>query len=114
MQAYNWNEIPGHKKEDRVQRVVAGRNMTVLRQTLLPNMKPNPHSHPWEQISIVIEGKAKFSCMGKEVVMGPGGIVVFPPDEEHCTELVDGEALYVEEIFAPGVERLNELAPWKP
>ena len=110
MQAYNWNDIPGHKKEDRVQRVVAGANMTVLQQTLMPNMKPNPHKHDWEQMSIVLAGKAKFTCMGKEVIMGPGGVVVFPPNEIHCTELVDGEALFVEEIFAPGVDRLNEIA----
>jgi quercetin dioxygenase-like cupin family protein len=114
MQTYSWNELPAHEKEDRVQRVVAGQNMTVLQQRLLPNMKPNPHSHSWEQMSIVLAGKAKFSCMGKEVVMGPGGVVVFPPNEEHCTELVDGEELFVEEIFAPGVDRLNDMAPWKP
>ena len=114
MQTYNWNELPGHKKEDRVQRVVAGQNMTVLQQRLFSNMKPNPHSHPWEQMSIVLEGKAKFTCMGKEVVMGPGGVVVFPPNEVHCTELVAGEELFVEEIFAPGVERLNEMAPQNP
>ncbi len=114
MQAYNWNELSGHEQEDRTQWVVAGANMTVLRQRLKSTAEPRRHSHPWEQMSIVLEGRAKFSCMGKEVVMGPGGVVVFPANEEHCTELVDGGELFVEEIFAPGVERLNQLAPWKP
>ncbi len=112
MQIHNWNELPGHDKGDgRVQRVIAGENMTVLQQTIKAGTKPNPHSHPWEQMSIVLKGRATFRCMGKEVTHGPGGLVVFPPNEEHSTEVVGDEDFFVEEIFAPGVERLNKLAP---
>ena len=112
MQAYNWNELPGHDTGDgRVQRVIAGDNMTVLQQTIKAGSKPNPHSHPWEQMSIILSGRATFRCTGKEVTHGPGGLAVFPPNEEHSTEVVGDEDLFVEEIFAPGVERLNKLAP---
>ena len=48
---------------------------------------------------------------GKEVVLGPGGVVVFPPNQEHSTRNAGDGLLVLEEIFTPGMEALNELAP---
>jgi len=45
------------------------------------------------------------------VTRGPGGVVIFPPDTEHSTQNLEDGNLVVEEIFSPGVERLNKLAP---
>ena len=109
---YNFEEMEAHDTGERIQRVVAGEKLTVLRQTIHAGVDMyNPHSHPNEQMTIVLEGTARFACGGKEVVLGPGGVVVFPPNQEHSTRNAGDGPLVLEEIFTPGVEKLNELAP---
>lgn len=109
---YNFEEMEAHDTGERIQRVVAGEKLTVLRQTIRAGVDMyNPHSHPNEQMTIVLEGTARFACGGKEVVLGPGGVVVFPPNREHSTRNAGDGPLVLEEIFTPGVEKLNELAP---
>jgi len=112
MKSYDWNEMIAHQQEGRLRRVIAGERMTVLRQ-VIPSGPDSlgAHSHPQEQISIVLEGRARFTCADEEVTLGPGGAVIFPPDTEHSTQNLEDGDLVVEEIFSPGVERLNKLAP---
>jgi len=111
MDSYHWDEIDPHDKGDRIQSVIAGERITVLRQRIRAGGKVyNPHAHHQEQISIVLEGKAKFFFGDKEVVLSRGGVVVFPPDKEHATENVGNGDLVIEEIFSPGNETLNKIA----
>lgn len=112
MKSYNWNEMTAHHQEGRVRRVVAGERMTILQQVIPPGPDSlGAHRHPQEQVSIVLEGKARFTCGQEEVILGPGGVVVFPSNMEHSTQNLEDKDLVVEEIFSPGVERLNKLAP---
>ncbi len=111
MKHYHFEEMAPHDTGERIQRVVAGANLTVLRQTIRAGVDIyNPHSHPNEQMTIVLDGKARFACGGREVVLGPGGVVVFPPNAEHSTRNAGDGDLVLEEIFTPGVKRLNRLA----
>ncbi len=112
MKAYNWDELPLHDQDGRLRRVVAGERLTVLRQTIRAGVPlSGPHRHPQEQITIVLAGRARFACGGREAELGPGGVVVFPPGAEHSTENAGEGDLVLEEIFSPGVEALNRLAP---
>ncbi|MDA1000100.1 MAG: cupin domain-containing protein [bacterium] len=110
MQVHNWNEIEPHHNSGRVQRVISGENITVLRQTIPAGTPLRPHSHPHEQMTIVFGGRARFTCEGKSVELGPGGIVVLPPDKEHMTENIGDGELVCEEIFAPVREELARMA----
>ena len=86
-----------------------------LRQTIFAgHALSGRHSHPEEQVTIVLEGKARFACEDDETTLGPGGVVVFPPDKEHSTENVGDGDLVLEEVFSPGPDRLNKLAPERP
>lgn len=112
MKVYHFDEMEPHDTGERVQRVAAGERLTVLRQTIRAGVDVyNPHSHPNEQMTIVLKGKARFACGGREVALGPGGVVVFPPNREHSTRNAGDGELVLEEIFTPGVEKLNRLAP---
>ncbi len=112
MRVYHFGKMAAHDTGERAQRVAAGENLTVLRQTIRAGVDMyNPHSHPNEQMTIVLEGKARFACGGREVTLGPGGVVVFPPNQEHSTRNAGEGELVLEEIFTPGVEKLNSLAP---
>lgn len=110
MQVHNWNEIEPHHNSGRVQRVISGERITVLRQTIPVGAPLRPHSHPHEQVTIIHGGRARFTCEGKSVELGPGGIVVLPPDKEHKTENIGDEELVFEEIFSPVREEIAQLA----
>ena len=115
MQYHNWDDLPPHHPEGRVQRVVAAERITILRQTIFAgNAMSGRHSHPEEQITIVLEGKARFTCEDDEITLGPGGVAVFPPNKEHSSENAGDGDLVLEEVFSPGPGRLNKLAPEKP
>ncbi len=64
------------------------------------------HSHPNEQIQVVLGGKVRAFIDGEEHVIGPGGGVLFPPNVEHglriledytllnCKDIVQGWSVY--------------------
>ncbi|MBN1284176.1 MAG: cupin domain-containing protein [Anaerolineae bacterium] len=62
-----------------------------------PQAEPDPpHSHPHEQITYVAEGELLFFLDGKPTTVGPGDVVVVPPNTPHtiqrlseCVQLVD-------------------------
>ncbi len=115
MRAFNWNEMEPVHQNGRTRRVVAGDALTVMRQTIPAGVPSSEaHRHPHEQISILLEGRARFTCEGESVELGPGGVVVFPGGSLHQTESLDGSELVIEEIFTPGREELNALAPPDP
>ena len=114
MRAYDWNRLPGHEGagDGRVRRVVEGDRITVLRQTIKKGFPMGgPHTHPHEQISIVMEGRARFTCDGESAELGPGGIVVLPGGSLHETQNIGGGDLTIEEIFSPVNEMLKKYAP---
>jgi unsaturated pyranuronate lyase len=51
------------------------------------------HSHPHEQISVIISGRMKFSVDGEEREVGPGEVVLVPSDAEHGVEVTEGPAV---------------------
>ncbi len=72
MRSYDWNEMTAHQQEGRLRRVIAGERMTVLRQ-VIPSGPDSlgAHSHPQEQISIVLEGRARFTCAASPTTSRP-------------------------------------------
>ncbi len=51
------------------------------------------HSHPHEQISVVISGRMKFIVDGEEREVGPGEIVLVPSGVEHGVVVTKGPAV---------------------
>lgn len=51
------------------------------------------HSHPHEQISVMIEGSLLFRVGGEEKVVKAGEVVLVPSNVEHGVKAVDGPAL---------------------
>jgi len=50
---------------------------------LLPGRGPGMHRHPYAETCIVRAGKALMTVDGKEVIAGPGDIVVLAPGTPH-------------------------------
>ena len=48
-----------------------------------PGRGPSLHRHPYAELFIVQEGEATFTADGTEQAVGPGSLVVVPPDTPH-------------------------------
>ena len=101
---YNLDEIPVLNPRDGVvQRVFRGSGVCVSFAELHPDMKPSPHSHPWEQIFMLIKGKVKLHVGDQVFDMRDGSFVRIPPNVVHYSEPPlpeDGMALNLD-IFSP-------------
>ena len=49
-----------------------------------PGEGPSLHRHPYEEIFITLEGHAKVIANEQELQVGPGDIVIVPPDTAHA------------------------------
>lgn len=82
-------------------RVFSGEGATLAWTTLDPGHTPRPHSHHFEQIVYIVSGQARFSVGDEEVLLGPGEMIVVPPDAEHWAETVGDEPVVDLSIFSP-------------
>ena len=49
-----------------------------------PGRGPSLHKHPYVELFFVLEGEGTFSDGEAERVVGPGDVVIVPPDEPHA------------------------------
>ena len=59
-----------------------------------------PHSHPHEQISYVVEGELIFFLDEEQHRVGPGDMVVIPPNVMHSVQLLS-EHVRLIDAFTP-------------
>jgi mannose-6-phosphate isomerase-like protein (cupin superfamily) len=60
---------------------------------LEPGKGPRLHRHPYAETCIIRSGQAAMSIDGKEVVAGPGDIVVIGPQTPHRFTAIGNERL---------------------
>jgi len=82
-------------------RAFSGENATLAFTTLEPGHAPNPHSHPHEQIVYVLSGKLRFVVGEEEAIVGPGTMLVVPPDTVHWAETIGSEPAIDLSVFSP-------------
>jgi quercetin dioxygenase-like cupin family protein len=82
-------------------RVFSGANATLAFTTLEPGHTPEPHSHPHEQIVYVLGGELRFVVGDDVALVGPGGMLVIPPDVVHYAETIGDEPALDLSIFSP-------------
>ena len=101
---YNWKDIPEREmRQGVVQKVFRGDQCVVGQTTLYPGMKSAPHSHEWEQIFMILQGRVKLHVGDQVHDCGPGTVVRIPPHIEHWVEppaAEDGVAINLD-IFSP-------------
>jgi unsaturated pyranuronate lyase len=73
--------------------------MTVASFRVRAGSRLPPHSHPHEQVSIVIKGRLEMSLEGSVKVLEPGTVASIPPGAEHSGRaLSDCEII---DVFSP-------------
>ncbi len=89
-------------------RVIPGERMTMVVFSL-KNGAPIPeHSHPHEQMGVVMEGKMKLIIDGKAKVVQPGSAWHIPSEVVHSGECLE-ENTVVLECFSPPRDDLVKL-----
>jgi quercetin dioxygenase-like cupin family protein len=61
----------------------AGNQMMLSLAVFEPNAVVEEHSHPHEQVGVVVEGQARFFVGSDEKILGPGDMYVIPGDVPH-------------------------------
>jgi quercetin dioxygenase-like cupin family protein len=88
------------------QRVDAER-MTVVRYVYAPGSVFPAHSHPEEQVTIVLSGEVEFDVAGATVRAGAGSVILIPPEVVHGARVLGD--LKVETLNALSPRRIQEV-----
>ena len=80
--------------------MVVGENVMICRFTFDPFVATEVHTHPHEQVTLVVKGKAKFIIDGLAMIAAPGDVLHFPPHNSHGATMLDEEVVLID-IFSP-------------
>jgi len=101
----NWNESPWQKVREGITRVVFAMEADSVCCTIGLVENDNeikPHSHPNEQIALVIEGECDYYVDGVPYRLTPGSWVTVPANVEHYIHVHDSPVPCKQmDIFTP-------------
>jgi quercetin dioxygenase-like cupin family protein len=100
-QHVNWDAVPVERPSEGIERqVVVGERMMICRFRFAPNLVTPEHSHPHEQMSLVVSGRVRFFVEGEERIASPGDVLHFPPGCWHGATMMEEEVILID-IFSP-------------
>lgn len=100
-QHLNWTDIPvEHPAEGIERQMVVGERIMIVRFRFVPFLVTPEHTHPHEQMSLVVSGRIRFFIEGKETIASPGDVLHFPPNCLHGATMMDEEVVLID-IFSP-------------
>ncbi len=97
----DWDSIPVEKISDGIERqMIVGQNLMICRLKFDPFVVTPAHSHPHEQVTLVMQGKVKFILGDDEKIMSAGDVLHFPSNHWHGATMLDEEVVLID-IFSP-------------
>ena len=100
MQAYRWESVAVEQLAVNIRRrMIVGTKEMLVRWEFIRGAVAGRHSHPHEQIVVMVQGKLRLIVGDNETVMGRDDIVVIPPNVEHEAHAL--EDTVVIDIFSP-------------
>ena len=98
----NWNALDWTPVREGVERkAFSGNGATVSLNRLQPGHEPRPHDHPHEQIVYILSGQIDFHIGDTVTRLGPGGLLVVPPNARHWGVVIGDEPVLNLDIFTP-------------
>lgn len=98
----DWSKIEWQPVRQGVERkAFSGDGATLALHRLKPGHAPRPHKHHYEQIVYILQGQLDFHVGGEVTRLGPGGLLVVPPDVMHHAEVVGTEDVLNLDVFTP-------------
>jgi len=90
VQKFAFEELPEDKVNDKISRWISvGHHMSVAKYVIKRGGIAPMHQHPNEQVTLMLEGRFRYTIDGKDVVIGPGEVVFVPPNAMHGVEALD-------------------------
>jgi quercetin dioxygenase-like cupin family protein len=100
MQTYKWDTVAVESLTDNIRRrMIVGTKEMLVRWEFKKGAIAARHSHPHEQIVVMVQGKLRLIVGDAEAIMGRDDIVVIPPNVPHEAEAL--EDTVVIDIFSP-------------
>ena len=97
----DWDEVPVERIDDGIDRqMIVGQNIMICRLRFDPMVVTAEHTHPHEQMTLVVKGRVKFIIDGSAVIARPGDVLHFPPNNRHGATMLDEEVVLID-IFSP-------------
>jgi quercetin dioxygenase-like cupin family protein len=98
----NWGTLEIAKAREGVtRRVFSGSNSMMVLNEIMPEASPFLHSHPHEQLTHMIQGKAEF-VLGDEVLnLAEGDVLLVPPNIPHSLKVIGGQPVLNLDVFSP-------------
>jgi quercetin dioxygenase-like cupin family protein len=98
----DWSTTPWERVREGVERkAFSGGGATVALNRLMPGHEPRPHAHPHEQIAYIVSGTIDFHIGDTVHRLGPGGLLVVPPNARHWGVVVGDEPVLNLDVFTP-------------
>ena len=105
----NWNTMQWRPLREGMKQITLSmdaKDCTVTISQVVAGHAKRPHSHPEEQLALVISGECDYYVNGIAHHLTAGGFVVVPPNVEHYIDVHDtDEVCYQMDIF--GTPRLE-------
>jgi quercetin dioxygenase-like cupin family protein len=96
-----WNAVPVQRVAEGAERqIVTGQQMMACRMRFAPHAVAPVHRHPHEQVTFVVQGRARFTIEGEARVAVAGDVLHFPSNVEHGATMLDEETVLVD-VFTP-------------
>ena len=97
----DWKTIPIEQIAEGIERqMVVGQTIMICRLKFEPFVVTEPHSHPHEQVTLVIKGRAKFIVGREERIVSAGDVLHFPSNHWNGASMLD-EGVILIDIFLP-------------
>ena len=101
-QVYNWADIPSEVVRKGVSRkgFRSGNTLLVMNECH-PGMDINPHSHDFEQLVYILQGRVRFHLGDEAHELEPGAMLVVPAGVQHYMEILGDEVVLNLDVFSP-------------
>jgi len=96
-----WDSLPANSPAQGIERrIVTGQQLMACRLHIAPRVVTPLHRHPHEQMTLVLQGRARFTIEGEERIVAAGDVLHFLSNVEHGATMLDEEVVLVD-IFTP-------------
>ncbi|HMR68066.1 MAG TPA: cupin domain-containing protein [Anaerolineae bacterium] len=108
---YNWSDVPQRQFTPEIAgRIISGEKTMTVQFTLKKGGVVSEHAHPHEQIAHVISGRIEFTLGSETRILGPGDVVVIPPNMPHSARILE-DTINIEIFSPPREDFLVEALP---
>ncbi len=89
VEKFSFEALPEDKVNDKISRwMTVGHHMSVAKYVIKAGGVVPSHEHHNEQVTMITQGRFRYTIGGKEIEMGPGDVVFIPPDVVHGAEAI--------------------------